>query len=197
MGALSEMARRGRKRRKAGYLGDEVAQPAVNYAKMAGEQPHRVWLPKELRTDARAATLLGCLNLIHRPADRKTGQREVGITDEQAEAGRLYAHVIAQYRGSIGGPVGAVGVGRGYPCDPEGNCIWEPNECECYRRQQRYMELYEALARAGRKATVAVNNVAVWQRGADIKHLRCGLDALARYVGLTAGRKMRYGGNTH
>lgn len=195
MHGVMQLARSGRKRKSGRRTASgDLARvaPAINYRALAALQPHRACLPKEFREDPKAATLLGKLNLVHREATPYGAEH--GINDQQAEAGRQYAVAVGRYRASIDTPSGTAGAGKGYDCLPDG-CREEPSLCECYNRRRRYNELYEALAIAGRKATMAVNDVAIRERPADIKHLRRGLDAVAKQIGLTAGRKSRHTGN--
>lgn len=192
MQGIGTLARSGRKRKQGRRTssGDLARVPAINYRALAALQPHRRWLPADKREDHRAATLLGSLNLLYRPATAYGAER--GITDQQAEAGRQYAVAVGRYRASIGTPSAIAGAGRGYGCDPT-LCLStdsdKADECECFNRRSRYMGMDEALAQAGRKAQLAVNDCAIREQIVDIRALRRGLDALAKHIGLTSGRK--------
>lgn len=175
------MSRAGRKR-KAGrrYANGHLATAYVNPRTLAAEQPHRRWLPKDMRLDQRADSPLGALALIG------------AITDDQCLAGEEYAKAVGRYRSVLAPPAGLRCGGRAYDCNP-GLCSAYPDEtCECKSRTARYEDLFEALARCGRKELVAVNCVAIHglrvQRG-ELRTLRAGLDALVKHLGLTSGRK--------
>lgn len=72
-------------------------------------------------------------------------------------------------------------VTRGWPCQAAGEV------CVCAERRTRYMRAYEAIARAGRRALMAVIAVAV--RGEELAagelvYLQMGLSAAQRHLGL-------------
>jgi hypothetical protein len=82
------VARAGRRSRRVKHL----VKPDDPTRMLTARQPHRRWLPAELRLSEKAATPLGGLNL-------------VGVlSDEQYEAGRRYQVVVGEYRVSIGIP---------------------------------------------------------------------------------------------
>ena len=176
------MARRGRKR-KLGlrHPGGALARPALDARAFAALQPHRVWLPEEKRMDQKAASPLGCLNLLG------------VLSDAQYLAGVRYAVVVGRYRAVIETPRATSGSGRGYPCAGDLACGRDSAEaCECRRRKERYDAAFAAVIEAGQKAARAVARVAVHgeacPRGALVD-LRRGLDALAKHFG--AGRGVR------
>jgi hypothetical protein len=96
------MARRGRKRRIGlRHPGGDLVQPRPDARSLATLQPHRVWLPEEQRMDQKAASPLGCLNLL-------------GVLgDAQYMAGIRYAVVVGKYRAVIETPRATAGAGRG------------------------------------------------------------------------------------
>jgi hypothetical protein len=97
------MSRRGRKR-KIGFphpVG-ELKRPQFDLRDLATLQPHRVWLPEEKRMDQKAASPLGCLNLLG------------VLSDGQYLAGIRYAVVVGKYRAVIESPRATAGAGRGY-----------------------------------------------------------------------------------
>lgn len=164
----------GRKRKRRMYPDREPANdPAW---RETANQPHRAWLPLDMRLSEKAATPLGGLNLIG------------VITDEQYEAGCRYADVVGKYRGSIETPREGHSAGKGYRCLGELNC----EDCECRRRKNAYDAAFEALADAGQKAARVVSRVAIYEETCrDIESLRRGLSALERHFGLTD--RKRYG----
>jgi hypothetical protein len=175
------MARRGRKR-KIGFRhpGGELMRPRFDVRGLATVQPHRVWLPEEKRMDQKAASPLGCLNLLG------------VLTDAQYLAGVRYAVVVGKYRAVIETPRATAGAGRGYDCAGDLNCGRDPgSSCECRLRKQRYDAAFTAVIEAGQRAARAVARVAVHgeqcPRGA-LPDLKRGLDALGRHFGC-AGRR--------
>ncbi len=175
------MSRAGRKR-KAGrrYQNGHLATVYVNPRQLAADQPHRRWLPKDVRLDQRADTAIGGLALIG------------AITDDQCLAGEEYAKAVGRYRSVIAPPAGLRCGGRAYDCEPTWCTAYPDDHCECQSRTSKYNDLFEALTRAGRKALVAVNCVAVHGlriRRGELRTLRSGLDALVKHLGLTSGRK--------
>ena len=72
------MARRGRKR-KIGirHPGGTLVQPRFDVRDLATLQPHRVWLPEEKRMDQKAASPLGCLNLLGVLTDQMRTQQQL------------------------------------------------------------------------------------------------------------------------
>jgi hypothetical protein len=188
MAKLSLPSRSGRKRKQGRRTasGATAREPATNYRALAGMQPHRNWLPAAMRESEKAATLLGALNLLYRPATQFTP--EFGITDQQAEAGRQYAVAVGRYRASIGSPSSMGGTGRGYACNPS-HCYSGDNldGCECLKRRRRYNDLYDTLrAMRDRDAMQAVNDTAIRElRPHDIHALRRGLNVLVQHLGLT------------
>jgi hypothetical protein len=169
--------RRGRKRKSGRRtLSGALARKPVDYRAMAARQPHRIRLPEALRTDEKAESVLGCLNLINRISKRTEGNRP-GITNEQYEAGRRYSVLVGAYLSMIG--IGTGGGGRGaHDC--------ETGACDiCRATTQRYMRAHEAVPT--RKAHMAINHVVIDDRLCDaeeLEHLRAGLSALARHFGL-------------
>src|SRR5258708_20920072 len=136
------MMRRGRKR-KIGlrHPGGVLARPRFDVRSLATLQPHRVWLPEEKRMDQKAASPLGCLNLLG------------VLTDSQYLAGVRYAVVVGKYRAVIETPRAISGAGRGYDCPGDLRCGRDPLEpCECRRRKERYDAAFPAGVRAGHTA---------------------------------------------
>jgi hypothetical protein len=168
------MARRGRKR-KIGirHPGGELVRLRFDVRGLATLQPHRVWLPEEKRMDQKAASPLGCLNLLG------------VLTDAQYLAGVRYAVVVGKYRAVIETPRATAGAGRGYDCPGDLNCGRDAGErCECRHRKERYDAAFAAVIEAGQRAARAVARVAVHgeqcPRGA-LPDLKRGLDALAKH----------------
>ena len=176
------MARRGRKR-KIGhrYPGGELVRVEFDVRNLATLQPHRVWLPQEKRMDQKAASPLGCLNLLG------------VLTDAQYLAGVRYAVVVGKYRAVIETPRAISGAGRGYDCPGDLKCGREGASCECRRRKERYDAAFAAVLEPGQRAARAVARVAVHgepcPRGA-LPDLKRGLDALAKHFG-GAGKGQR------
>jgi hypothetical protein len=176
------MARRGRKR-KIGqrHPGGELVRVELDVRNLATLQPHRVWLPEEKRMDQKAASPLGCLNLLG------------VLTNTQYLAGVRYAVVVGKYRAVIETPRAISGAGRGYDCPGDLKCGREGTPCECRRRKERYDAAFAAVLEPGQRAARAVARVAVHgepcPRGA-LPDLECGLDALAKHFG-GAGRGQR------
>ena len=176
------MARRGRKR-KIGirHPGGTLVQPRPDVRGLATLQPHRVWLPEEKRMDQKAASPLGCLNLLG------------VVSDAQYLAGIRYAVVVGKYRAVIETPRATAGAGRGYDCAGDLRCGREASHpCECRRRKEGYDAAFAAVLEAGQRAARAVARVAVHgeqcPRGA-LADLKRGLEALADHFG--AGRRAR------
>jgi hypothetical protein len=169
------MARLGR-RRKVGprHPSGDLVRPQFDMRGLAALQPHRVWLPEEKRMDQKAASPLGCLNLLG------------VLTDAQYLAGVRYAVVVGQYRAVIETPRATAGSGRGYDCAGDLRCGRDREPCECARRKERYDAAFAAVIEAGQRAARAVARVAVHgeqcPRGA-LADLKRGLDALAKHFG--------------
>ncbi len=174
------MARSGR-RRKSGprHRSGELLRPHFDFRQLAALQPHRVWLPEEKRPDQKAASPLGCLNLLG------------VLSDAQYRAGVRYALVVGEYRAVIEAPRATAGSGRGYGCTGDAHCGRElASPCECRQRKERYDAAFAAVLEAGQRAARAVARVAVYgepcPRGA-LADLKRGLDALGKHFGW-AGR---------
>lgn len=183
------LARTGRHRRQVRRQPNgQPSRPAIDYRKLASEQPHRRWLPADVRLDQKADTTLGALVLIG------------AVTVDQGLAGDAYAAAVGRYRSVVQPPRGLAGRGRGFDCNPQ-LCMRETDyPCECRQRKSRYDELYEVLAKVGRKPLMAVNRVVVFQQRvtrSEMDHLRIGLSALARHMGLTRDRKSNSAINAH
>lgn len=180
------MTRRGRKRKQGRRTssGALARTPLPDPREPVGEQPHRGWLPKEMRLSEKAVDLLGCLNL------------KGIITDEQHEAGRRYAVVAGGYRAIISGPGALAGGSRGRDCNPE-HCAVEL--CACRATTERYLSALFALSDSGEDCKRAVENVALHgQPPRFMAELRFGLDALAQHFGLTgAAKKPKHEIQTH
>src|SRR5260370_23774546 len=115
------MARRGRKR-KIGlrHTGGDLVRPRFDVRSLATLQPHRVWLPEEKRMDQKAASPLGCLNLLG------------VLTDTQYLAGLRYAVVVGKYRAVIETPRATAGAARRADWPGDLKCGRDPGEpCEC------------------------------------------------------------------
>ena len=171
------MARRGRKRKAGRRFGSgELQRARVDFRELAALQPHRVWLPQGKRLDQKAASPLGCLNLLG------------VISSRQYLAGLRYAIVVGKYRAVIETPRATAGAGRGYDCTGDLQCARKLGRiCECRQRKRRYDAAFAAVSEAGQRAARAVARVAVHAepcpQGA-LDHLKRGLDALATHFGL-------------
>jgi hypothetical protein len=171
------MGRKGR-HRKIGprrRCGDLVPSREFDFRALAALQPHRVWLPQKKRLDQKAASPLGCLNLL-------------GIvSDAQYRAGLRYAIVVGKYRAVIETPRATAGAGRGYDCAGDARCGRDGNvNCECRRRKELYEAAFAAVLEAGHGAARAVARVAVHGEPCPqggLAALQRGLDALARHFG--------------
>jgi hypothetical protein len=171
------MARRGRKRKIAPrHPGGQLVQPRFDMRSLVTLQPHRVWLPEEKRMDQKAASPLGCLNLLGL------------LSDAQYVAGIRYAVVVGKYRAVIETPRAMSGAGRGFDCPGDLACGRDGAPCECRQRKVRYDAAFLAVIEAGQRAARAVARVAVHgepcPRGA-LADLKRGLDALAKHFGCT------------
>jgi hypothetical protein len=166
--------RRGRKRKSRARTpsGQLVKLPPPDFRAMAALQPHRVGLPEAVRASELAGSYLGRLQAAKR------------ISSQMREAGERYAFLVSSYYATLPlpqRPHGVLDLGGGTAADCR-DCTAE--NCECFERRKRYARAYEALAREGRSATMAVNDAAVRGTPAEIKSLVRGLGALARYFGL-------------
>jgi len=182
MGAeLTGLNRRGRKR-KGGYrrADGRVIEAKPDYRARAALWPHRGALPAEVRTHPLAETPFGVLRLLG------------FITEEQHRAGEVYARIVGKYRQVIEAPSPAprsiAGAGEGirgggYPLA----------DGEARRRTERYNDAFEAICTAGQRSAKATARIAVYGFPAsdmeELDHLRRGLDALVRHLGLTTGGK--------
>jgi hypothetical protein len=178
------VARAGRKRRLGDrHPGGLLVRRDVDFRELAARQPHRVWLPESKRLDQKAASPLGCLNLLH------------VLSDQHYLAGVRYAVVVGEYRTVLETPRVTAGSGRGYDCPGDIDCGRDPaRPCECRRRKDRYDAAFAALIEAGQKAARAVAHVAVHgeqcPRG-GLDDLKRGLAALAQHFGLARGQGAR------
>jgi hypothetical protein len=170
------MARSGR-RRKLGprHRSGDLVRPHFDLRELATLQPHRVWLPEEKRLDQKAASPLGCLNLLG------------VLSDKQYRAGVRYAVVVGEYRAVIESPRATAGSGRGYDCTGDAHCGRDlARPCECRRRKERYDAAFAAVIEAGQRAARAVARVAVHGEPCPcggLADLKRGLDALAKHFG--------------
>jgi hypothetical protein len=178
-GTMTAIRNRKGRKRKSGRRepSGRLQRVVVDYRMMAGEQPHRAWLPEAHRRDERGGSILGCLNLLNR------------ISEQQYEAGRRYSVIVGAYLSMANAPRGTAGSGRGYPCIGSRDC--PPETCICLSRTQVYNRAYEAISReGGRPAHLAVNAVVINDHPCeDLESLSLGLSALAKHMGLTGGRK--------
>lgn len=160
-------------------------------------------LRQEERLDERAESPLGRLFLQHL---RQPGLQPGWAIDADCyDAGSRYASIVGEYRATIEGPRTTGGSGRGLDCVAQvlgrDACRFDPDNCECFRRKQRYDRAFETLTIAGRNALRAVNRVVIQRLDPadmeEIFNLVAGLSALARCFGLTrAGARPHYQ-NTH
>jgi hypothetical protein len=170
------MARGGRRRKQGPrYCSGAIVREKFDFRALAALQPHRVWLPEAKRLDQKAASPLGCLNLLG------------VISDAQYRAGLRYAVVVGKYRAVIETPRATAGSGRGYDCPGDLACGQNAREaCECRRRKALYDAAFAAVLDAGQVAARAVARVAVHgepcPQGA-LAALKRGLDVLARHFG--------------
>jgi hypothetical protein len=200
------MSRAGRKRKigprhPSGQLKKPKTEPKDDKVR-ASRQPERRALGRELRSlgadedSVRKATT-------GEEAESPIGRlwaaghlRQGGDADSQAardryDAATMFAQVVGAYRSVIETPRGGGGSGRGFEC-MDLLCKLAPEMCECARRKARYDRAFEALARIGRRALMAVNAVAVHRESIgeeDLVYLVAGLEGLRRIFGLTAPRK--------
>lgn len=190
------MSRAGRKRKnKARHdCGKLVQDKRPDDRLRIGAQPHRNVLPEKKRVDERAESPLGRLYLaggLLTDAERRRGD---DLAEMRYEAGILWGAIVGAWRAVIEAPNGVgVRAGRGFSCIAQGSdsidsCRNGPADCECLRRKERYDQMFEALSRAGRRAALAVNRIAVHREMIahdELGHLIAGLDALAEAGGLT------------
>lgn len=187
-GTMREIKNRKGRKRKSGRRypsGDIVRTPAVNYRGMAEEQPHRAWLPESVRGDERAASVIGCLNLLYRTSRLPSAKRP-GLTDRQYNAGRRFSVITGEFRAAIGTPRGTAGGGRGYRCEPTA-CLVDAENCICERRIRRFNDCASVLLSASQMAYNITYRVAVSDESCnerEVVHLKNGLNALAHFFGI-------------
>lgn len=192
--------RKGRKRKSGRREANGRPQRVpVDYRSMAALWPGRRDLAVDVRSSERAGSELGRLNLrwqAHEAREAHLRPYEKtpppGISEDQYEAGRRYAVIVGAYRAMIGVPAHLEGGGRGYDCVGDARC--PPDTCICKARQERYDDAYCSIRTHA--AHLAVNAVAIHDQAISpdlVIHLREGLSALARHLGLTNGRKSRHG----
>jgi hypothetical protein len=184
--------RKGRKRKSGRRTpsGAVARRAPVDYRSMAALQPHRIRLPEALRSDEKAESVLGCLNLIYRISKRTAANRP-GITDEQYDAGRRYAVIVGAYLAMASAPRSTAGAGRGQGCAGDLDC--PADTCRCRALTKRYTDAYVAVEKAGgHKVHLAVKRVAIHDQACEldqVEALKLGLSALARHFCLTNQRK--------
>lgn len=190
-------SRRGRKRKWRGQKlpgsQPDITERAPDDRLRASLQPHRRNLPPSLRLDERAGTPLGQLLLIGALNDGATSEIEDAAAFRY-QAGMLFAQIAVEYRGVIEAPSSVSGSGRVLLCEVN-YCRDNADMCTCYRRKIRYQQAYFALARAGKEAAHAVQQVAVFGEPigiAGIIYLKEGLDRLAEHFCLTARTEKRH-----
>jgi hypothetical protein len=193
-GTMPMLNRKGRKRKSGRRTpsGAVARRDPVDYRSMAALQPHRIRLPEALRSDEKAESVLGCLNLIYRISKRTAANRP-GITDEQYEAGRRYSVLVGAYLAHVGAPRSTAGSGSGSHACPTGACE------KCKAITDQYMRAHEAIGkkctgipRIARETHQAVNWVVIDDNlcnAEQLEWLKRGLSALARHFGLTNQRK--------
>lgn len=176
---MVQVVRLGRKRKQGRRKpSGDLAADRTDMRQHVMNQPHRRALENKL--DQRAESPLGGLNIFGL------------ITDEQYEAGRLYAGIVGRYRAVIEAPKASASscgtmVANGAE-KPVGEFI---SEEEAERRKARYDSAYEALAGSGCRCARAVARVAVYGEACpagSMQLLRIGLDALVEHFGLMARR---------
>lgn len=199
------MARAGRKRKS----GERDARGRLKPKKKdiddrvrTMRQPHRRALARELRAEGIDQHEVGKF-IAGEEAESPIGRlwaagrlRQQDDQDSQAsrdryDAGTMYAQVVGAYRSAIEAPNGGGGSGRGFGC-LDLLCKLAPEGCECRYRKERYDRAFEALARIGRRALMAVNRVAVHREpigDEELVYLVSGLEGLRRVFGLTERRR--------
>ena len=175
-----QFVRVGRKRKQGirRHPGGQPVDERINVAAIAMSHPDRQGLPKEKRCDERASTFIGRIHLIGH------------LSDEQLEAGRLYARDVSRYQQAVGAPkpnaaaINLMGGGGGI-------VIYTREEIK--DRTQRYNDAFNAVSEKGNRCARAVSRVAIYEEGlpegTELIHLTCGLDALVNHYGLTTRRK--------
>lgn len=189
------MARAGRKRKSGRRQpsGKLAPDKSPDDRKRIAAQPHRQGAPEALRGSERAESPLGRLSLCL----DETG--DPIISAEQYDAGELFAAMVWAYRAVLGAPRASAAAGPGFECLVESSgepaaCQQDPDGCTCLRRRTAYTQAFEALARAGRPAVLAVKRVVIHREAIleqDLGTLKVGLTALAEHFGLRAGKRMR------
>lgn len=169
----------GRKRRRGNREpnGQIQRERGIDPKAIAQLMPHRRDVPHELAHDPKAESVLGrlCLN--------------GWITQIQYDAGVKYREIVMRYKAIIDCPRGEVSM-SGIIVGPWGSSF-TLDEAEIERRKSSYNAAFEYLeSHAGNMGARAVASCAVHERNDFIpRHLKCGLDALARHFGLTFPRK--------
>lgn len=179
------MSRAGRKRKQVARQPNGQPSRAgarENMLAVVRSQPHRRRFG-DLSHDQRAECELGRLSL------------EGEIEPHHYEAGVQYRSAVRNMRIAIGAPPGtpqAQDFNRG---GGKGNTPEEDEEAakRANRARSVYADAYSALGDAGRDATLAVNDLVVWDRArteirGGMDSLRRGLDALAKHFGLLGRR---------
>lgn len=203
---VMRMARAGRKRKNGPrHPGGQLIRPRkedLDDKVRTSRQPHRRALARELRAgkvDAETVQKLSGGEEAESPIGRLWAAGHLktsGDADSQAardryDAASMFASIVGAYRSVIEAPRDVAGSGRGFPCQ-DLLCALARENCECERRKIRYTRAYEALAKIGRRAIVAVNAVAIHREQIaqqELVYLVSGLEGLRRHFGLTERRK--------
>jgi hypothetical protein len=167
---------------------------SVNYQAMAALTPHRIRLPVAYRTDARAESYLGRLNIVWRTSGLPSAIRP-GIPDEEYEAGRRYQKTVHAYLALANAPrLAQLRVIAEASFDPESmpvDQVFRRNDPEGLALTQRYTDAYvavsESAGREGHKRHMAIKR-AIHDEPCSpeqLIHLREALHSLAVFYGLT------------
>ena len=188
--------RKGRKRKTTARRepNGRVQRVSVDYRAMAALTPHRIPLPVAYRTDERAESYLGRLNIVWRTSGLPSAIRP-GIPDEEYEAGRKYQRLVHQYLALANAPrLAQLRVIAEASFDPESmptGKTFRRDDPDGQALQERYMLAYEAVSksagREGHERHKAINRVIHEQAISvdQVIHLRGALRALAVFFGLT------------
>lgn len=191
---LSIPNRKGRKRKSGNRKpSGDVILARVDYRDMAKLWPVRRDVAEPYRLDERTGTEIGRLNIKWRTSGLPLLIRP-GISNEEYEAGRLYAIAVNAYLAMAGAPriaclMATFFSGSDAESMPAGQLRIASTDYD-KTRTERYMRAYEAIR--SRQCHMAVNAVAVHDEpcaDSQYRALRAGLQDLAAHFGLLAQRR--------
>jgi hypothetical protein len=208
---MTGRTRKGRKRKEGRRLSNgHLAADRTDIRGVVLAQPHRIRFAAAHRSDQRAESYLGSLNLeyrIHESANAKAGHSGrgiIGVTDHQYLAGQKYAGLVARYLAMCNAPRLAQPQPLTTAAEPWREAMRKPSvlqeamwrinrEADYEALTDRYMRAYEAVSdsagHAGHKAInrAVIQDQALWT-GEQLLVLRLALDGLAKHFGIIGGK---------